>query len=70
MVKRPRYPQRSNAARVRNMTRFAAAKLPESSKTVQHGKNSKGKAVTGKRSLKRRVSVKKNSYLSTINFTV
>ena len=44
-------PQRSNAARVRNMSRLNGAKLPGSSKHLC--KKSKDKAVSGKRSFKR-----------------
>ena len=43
-----RRPQRSNAARVRNMTRFAAGKLPGNSKTVSKGQKVKDKAVSAK----------------------
>ena len=44
-------PQRSNAARVRNMNRFNGGKLPGNSKHFL--KTSKDKAVPGKRSFKR-----------------
>ena len=44
-------PQRSNAARVRNMNRFNGGKLPGNSK--HFFKTSKDKAVPGKRSFKR-----------------
>ena len=43
-------PQRSNAARVRNMSRFNGGKLPGNSK--HYFKKSKDKAVPGKRSFK------------------
>ena len=44
-------PQRSNAAHVRNLSRFNAGKLPGNSKYFF--KKSKDKAVPGKRSFKR-----------------
>ena len=44
-------PQRSNAARVRNVKRFNGGKLPGNSK--HFFKTSKDKAVPGKRSFKR-----------------
>ena len=53
----PRGPQRSNAARVRNMNRFNGGKLPGNSK--HFFKTSKDKAVPGKASFKRWVSVEK-----------
>ena len=51
----PCIPQRSNAARVRNMNRFNGGKLPGNSK--HFFKTSKDIAVPGKRSFKRWVSV-------------
>ena len=50
-------PQRSNAARVRNMKRFNGGKFPGNSK--HFFKTSNDKAVPGKRSFKRWVSVEK-----------
>ena len=50
-------PQRSNAARVRNMSWFNGGKLPGNSK--HSFKKSKDKAVPGKRIFKRWVSVEK-----------
>ena len=50
-------PQRSNAARVRILNRFNGGKLPGNSKHLF--KTSKDKAVPGKRSFKRWVSVEK-----------
>ena len=50
-------PQRSNALRVRNMSRFNGGKLPGNSK--HFFKKSKDKAVPGKRSFKLWVSVEK-----------
>ena len=50
-------PQRSNAPRVRNMSRFNGGKLPGNSK--HFFKKSKDKAVPGKRSFKLWVSVEK-----------
>ena len=44
-------PQRSNVARVHNMSRFNGCKLPGNSK--HFFKKSKDKAVPGKRSFKR-----------------
>ena len=49
--------QRSNAARVRNMSRFNGGKLPGNSK--HFFQKSKDKAVPEKRSFKRLVSLEK-----------
>ena len=46
-----KFPQRSNAARVRNMSRFNGGKFPGNSK--HFFKRSKDKVVAGKRSFKR-----------------